>query len=96
MSRIFKKTNRYDNYVTYRYRLTREEYNLIVSQPCGICGTTKVKRVLDHDHAVHDRKQSIRGALCNRCNSGEGWFKKHKEQVLAWQTKSNNVLAMQN
>lgn len=92
MSRLYKRENRYDNHVTSKYGLLREEYDSIVSQPCGICGTTNVKRVLDHDHTIRTKRLSVRGALCNNCNIREGWFTKYKAQVLAWQGKAKQDL----
>lgn len=75
------------------YGITREEYESLMSQPCGICGGEASH--LDHDHRHCPRgkgcRDCIRGALCHRCNLGmgyyEGWFLANKEKALAWSKK---------
>lgn len=66
------------------YRITREEYRAIVSQPCGLCGTTEKRRYLDHDHETG----RIRGPLCHGCNLGVGFIERRGEEwasrALAW------------
>lgn len=54
--------------IRQQYGIEIEEYEAIVAQPCGICGTTERQRVLDHDHDTG----ALRRALCPTCNSGIG------------------------
>lgn len=58
-------------YLAWRIRrdfgLTLDEYDAIVSQPCGLCGSTE-QSVLDHDHLTH----KVRGPLCQTCNKAIG------------------------
>lgn len=51
------------------FGITLEQYDELVSKPCGICGRTE-NVVLDHCHTTG----VIRGPLCKRCNSALGQF----------------------
>ena len=76
-----------DYYVGHSRGLSGAEYRAIVSKPCGLCGTTKIPRKLDHDHS-HCRKGQrhcrlcIRGPLCNPCNVGVGILERAGEDWL--------------
>jgi hypothetical protein len=56
----------------YRYNLTRTEYDRVMAEPCGLCGTTERRRVADHKHATG----RFRGPLCNECNTALGYIEK--------------------
>jgi hypothetical protein len=63
-------------YVQWAYRLTPEEYDVLVESQhglCAICGSRPGARrlAIDHDHATG----AIRGLLCGSCNNGLGRFK---------------------
>jgi hypothetical protein len=74
----YRKTNK--NYfkeysLKYNFNLTLTERDLIFSQQgncCALCGslTPKSKRdwCVDHDHKIVDKRNSIRGILCLKCN----------------------------
>lgn len=72
------------------YKLTREEYEAYLVQPCGICG--KPSKHLDHDHACCPSRSGcrncIRGGLCHRCNLGvgylEGWYAENRDAAEHW------------
>lgn len=60
------------------YGLTLEDYDEMLGaqgNACAICGMTPEengKRLsVDHDHETG----AVRGLLCNRCNTGLGWFR---------------------
>lgn len=87
--------------ITHRkYQLTREEYEALMAQPCGICGGRSERMHMDHDHsccpsAKRTCGKCVRGALCHRCNLGlgyyEGWFSEHGEKAVAWIANGGNV-----
>lgn len=54
--------------VKKKYGITVEQYDEIVARPCGICGTTSMPRVVDHDHDTG----LVRGALCALHNKALG------------------------
>lgn len=56
-----------------RFGLTPKEYESILALQgggCYICGALPVKQKLaiDHDHALGDTRQAVRGLICNNCN----------------------------
>lgn len=59
-----------DNELKRKYGISREEYEVLISKGCGICGGTN-KLHVDHDH----KTGKVRGALCASCNRGLGMFK---------------------
>ena len=65
--------------VKKKYGLTPEQYAEVVARPCGICGTTAIERVADHDHATGE----IRGALCPKHNHAIGMLGDTAEGVMA-------------
>ena len=53
------------------YGLTEEDFDLLWEMQeggCGICHTTLVAPVVDHDHLTGE----VRGLLCKGCNTGLG------------------------
>lgn len=67
---------------------------------CEICGKTieesiksnskfaAKKLCVDHDH----KTLKFRGLLCSRCNRQLGWFENHRNEILQYLDKANNVL----
>ena len=61
----------------YYYKLSREEYDILLmkqNNSCGICKThiNDLNRDFDVDHSHETNK--IRGLLCPKCNKGMGLF----------------------
>ena len=64
------------------FGITPEERDAIEAAQggvCAICGRPEKKHrfkqlCVDHDHSVKDKRQSVRGMLCSRCNMGIGHF----------------------
>lgn len=87
-----------DTRTHYQYGLTREEYQRIMSGPCGICGQRVARMHMDHDHnccpGTRTCGKCIRGVLCHRCNLGlgfyEGWFIENRDAALAWIEKGRS------
>lgn len=52
------------------YGLSLEDYDLLVTSPCAICGKKTKRQHLDHCHAAGH----VRGVLCSNCNAGLGMF----------------------
>lgn len=71
--------------IFHKYGLTIEQYDAMLSQPCGACGD--VATTVDHDHAccptVRTCGKCIRGVLCHRCNLLEGKLSANKDRVVA-------------
>lgn len=62
-------------YLKTKYNMTREDYEAMVvvqGGKCLVCSTNSEKLVIDHDHITG----SVRGLLCNACNTLEGHIKK--------------------
>jgi hypothetical protein len=57
-------------YYTKKYGLSLEGAMRLTQNPCEICGTTEIPRVIDHDHAVN--YPHYRGILCGMCNLAIG------------------------
>lgn len=56
-----------------QYELTEEDYNLLASKGCAICGGPPRGRGryhFDHNHVTG----KFRGLLCTKCNTGIGQF----------------------
>lgn len=61
-----------DTKLAKRYGISKEEaQQWLAIKQCQICGATKRRLVLDHDHLTG----KMRGRLCSNCNSGLGQFK---------------------
>jgi len=66
-------------FLDYRYGITIEDYNRMLSEQngaCAICGTDKPggkAKVWSVDHCHSTNR--VRGLLCHRCNMGLGYFK---------------------
>lgn len=71
--------------IKQRYKLTKENYELLIKNGCMVCGT-KNKVFIDHDHGCCEGPNTcgkcIRGALCINCNHAEGHLKSSPELVL--------------
>lgn len=74
-----------------QYGLTVEEYQALVSQPCGLCGTTDRERYADHCHTTG----KVRGALCHGCNLGMGFLDKRglpwAKAAVKWMVKHKEI-----
>lgn len=63
------------------YRLTPEEFDLLVTVQqglCAICRCSGAKLVVDHNHSTG----KVRGLLCPNCNHGLGRFMDSSELLL--------------
>ena|ERR1035437_811766 len=70
-SREWYKTNKdtvFGYYLKKKYGLTRSAYDALIAGGCGIC--QRKAEQIDHDH----KTGKVRGALCQRCNLGLGFF----------------------
>lgn len=56
-----------------KYGLTLQQQTELLSTGCMICGQTATH--IDHCHSTN----TVRGALCNNCNTGLGMFKDSQE-----------------
>jgi|SRR5580658_330414 hypothetical protein len=73
-----ERDNNFLKSLRLRNRITIAQYNSLLSQQnggCAICGAVsgrvgKVRLYVDHDH----ESGTIRGLLCQKCNSGLGLF----------------------
>lgn len=56
----------------YRYKMTRETYELLLAAQAGLCWICKQREAnhVDHEHATG----MVRGILCFKCNTGLGSF----------------------
>lgn len=71
-----------------RYRITPEEYEALLKK-CMICGETKGKLCVDHDHIT----KKVRGILCDSCNISVGRLGdtiEHIEKVLEYLRNARN------
>lgn len=55
-------------YVMQTHGITLQEYDMMMSRSCEICGEESSH--LDHDHVTG----KLRGVLCHKCNVGIGHF----------------------
>tara|TARA_Y100000780_G_scaffold232443_1_gene263959 strand:+ start:4926 stop:5318 length:393 start_codon:yes stop_codon:yes gene_type:complete len=72
---LYRSYNR-EYAIRYKYSLSEEEYDNLISQGCSIC-SSKNKVVMDHDHVTG----SVRGPLCHKCNTALGLFDDDKERL---------------
>ena len=89
---LTKKQVRQNKRLRMEYGITlREKYSRWVWQDrrCAICHKEMEldQLCVDHDHheyyePMHRRRDSVRGLLCNGCNSGIGYFKENKMSML--------------
>lgn len=73
------KTREYN--LRKRYGITPEYYEELFHKQngkCAICGTSKEKLVIDHDH----KTGKVRGLLCHNCNRGLGKFRDSPRTML--------------
>jgi len=67
----------------YRYGLTREQYDVMMSEQEGRCAICRKEFIgpphVDHDH----RTKAVRGLLCKTCNLAVGYL--HDDPDLAVQ-----------
>lgn len=70
--------------IYYKYRLTIDEYNTMLSRGCDVCGDEATS--VDHNHeccpGVKTCGNCIRGVLCTKCNLLEGKLSSNKELVI--------------
>ena len=77
--------NNYEYFLQYRYGITGEDYDRMLTEQdgkCAICGTTEPgcgnsRWAVDHCHDSLD----VRGLLCMNCNTGLGYFKDSTERL---------------
>ena len=66
-----------DRKLRYGFGLSLDEYNEMYKQQegqCAICHEQHDVLCVDHDHAIPDKRLSIRNLLCHDCNVGLGRF----------------------
>jgi hypothetical protein len=65
------------------YRMTLEDYDVMLAQQDGACAICrrkpKERLVVDHCHATGQ----VRGLLCAKCNSGLGFYQDNPDRLLA-------------
>jgi hypothetical protein len=75
--RNYLKVAKRGNNLRYKYRITEEQYDLLLSEQggaCAICQSTnpggrhRTHFMVDHDHGTGQ----VRGLLCQKCNAGLG------------------------
>jgi hypothetical protein len=70
---VLKEKLRLANYargIKHDYGITLDEYNLLLSNGCNVCGSTE-RLHCDHDH----KTGKVRGCLCHSCNISLGHMK---------------------
>lgn len=76
------RENRPDKWITQKYGITRDDYNVLLAQQggaCAICGSTdsgssNSKNLhIDHSHSTG----KVRGLLCHQCNTLLGHCKEN-------------------
>lgn len=67
-----------------RYNVSKEWFEKESANGCEVCGTFE-NLCIDHDHSCCPGKTScgkcVRGILCSRCNTAEGYLSSDKELV---------------
>jgi hypothetical protein len=59
--------NSYSNWVCYKWKMTKEQYEAFIINGCNICGSFE-RLCVDHNHETNE----IRGCLCHNCNVAIG------------------------
>lgn len=68
----------------FHYKMTPEQYDVLLQSQNGKCAICKQPPVKGHLSVDHDHEtKRIRGLLCLRCNSAIGFMKEDKENVRA-------------
>jgi hypothetical protein len=60
-----------------KYGLSKAQVKEYLSNPCSIC--REPSKAIDHCHETGQ----VRGALCNSCNKGLGFFKESSQRLHA-------------
>lgn len=67
-----QRTRARTTHLTKTYGITPDEYDVLAKDGCNICGGSRPYNLqVDHDHAIAEQfgmRESVRGALCKRCN----------------------------
>jgi hypothetical protein len=84
--RIDVRARRRDQHLQRRYGISLAQYNALFAAQngsCAICGISalETQRVLDVDH--EHKTGTVRGLLCNACNTGLGKFRDAPEYLAA-------------
>lgn len=88
------KENRRNYNLVQNYGITLEEYSRMLEAQAGVCAICKQPPSKKNNHAMSlhidhcHTTGRIRGLLCNKCNSGIGFFQESEELV----TKAANYL----
>ena len=72
-TKYYNTDKRKSKHIESKYKITKEEYDSIMSEPCAICG--KKSEHLDHCHSTGN----ILGGLCSNCNRGLGHFQEDSD-----------------
>ena len=71
--------------VSWAHHIPFHELAELLGSPCYLCGETRKKMVIDHDHNCCPEESScgkcIRGVLCQSCNTMLGSYEKLKQLI---------------
>jgi len=67
------------SYLKRTYGITRADFAAMLAGQDGVCAICKRKCFgsrlsVDHDHALANMDEAVRGLLCRKCNAGLGAF----------------------
>ena len=73
------------------YGLRPEDYASLLASQDGLCwfcrrATTGRRLAVDHDHS----NGTVRGLLCNRCNTSLGWYEKYAARIPEYLESTSN------